>query len=86
MVPADPFGSAGPTWAGRTQRSTVIAAALGHVGVTLFVAVLLAAGIDDGRLSPTLARAEDVGELRGAGVGRAGGTRRGGAQPRLVIV
>jgi hypothetical protein len=29
--------------------------------VTLFVAVLLAAGIDDGRLSPALARAQDVG-------------------------
>ncbi len=46
-------------WLGRA--ATVIAAALGHVGVTLFVAVLLAAGIDDGRLSPALAQARDVG-------------------------
>jgi hypothetical protein len=52
------FGAA-QRWLGRA--ATVIVAALGHVGVTLFVAVLLAAGIDDGRLSPTLARAEDVG-------------------------
>jgi hypothetical protein len=46
-------------WLGRA--ATVIVAALGHVGVTLFVAVLLAAGIRNGRLSPALARAQDVG-------------------------
>ena len=51
--------AAAQRWLGRA--ATVIAAALGHVGVTLFVAVLLAAGIDDGRLSPALARAKDVG-------------------------
>ena len=52
------FGAA-QRWLGR--GATVIVAALGHVGVTLFVAVLLAAGIADGRLNPALARAHDVG-------------------------
>jgi hypothetical protein len=51
--------AAAQRWLGRA--ATVIVATLGHVGVTLFVAVLLAAGIDDGRLSPALARAQDVG-------------------------
>ena len=51
--------AAAQRWLGRA--ATVIVAAIGHVGVTLFVAVLLAAGIDDGRLSPALARAQDVG-------------------------
>ena len=51
--------AAAQRWLGRT--ATVIVAVIGHVGVTLFVAVLLAAGIDDGRLSPALARAQDVG-------------------------
>jgi hypothetical protein len=51
--------TAAQRWLGRA--ATIIVAALGHVGVTLFVAVLLAAGIDDGRLSPALARAQDVG-------------------------
>ena len=51
--------AAAQRWLGRA--STVIVAALGHVGVTLFVAVLLAAGIHAGRLSPALARAQDVG-------------------------
>jgi Mn2+/Fe2+ NRAMP family transporter len=67
-------------WLGRA--ATVIAAVLGHVGVTLFVAVLLAAGIDDGRVSPTLATAEDVGvsyavtTLAGLLVGRVPRRRR----------
>jgi rhomboid family protein len=52
------FGAA-QRWLGRT--ATVIVAALGHVGATLVVAVLLAAGIQDGRLSPAVARAPDVG-------------------------
>jgi hypothetical protein len=59
LVPLVVVFGAAQRWLGRA--ATVIAAALGHVGVTLFVAVLLAAGIDDGRLSPSLARAEDVG-------------------------
>lgn len=59
LVPLVAVFGAAQRWLGRA--ATVIAAALGHVGVTLFVAVLLAAGIDDGRLSPTLAGAEDVG-------------------------
>jgi hypothetical protein len=59
LVPLVVVFGAAQRWLGRA--ATVIAAALGHIGVTLFVAVLLAAAIDDGRLSPTLARAEDVG-------------------------
>jgi hypothetical protein len=51
--------AAAQRWLGRAP--TVIVAALGHVGVTLFVAVLLAAGIHAGRLSPALASAQDVG-------------------------
>jgi hypothetical protein len=51
--------AAAQRWLGRA--ATVIVAALGHVGVTLFVAVLLAAGIHAGRLSPALAQAQDVG-------------------------
>jgi hypothetical protein len=59
LVPLVVVFGAAQRWLGRA--ATVIVAVLGHVGVTLFVAVLLAAGIDDGRLSPSLARAEDVG-------------------------
>ena len=59
LVPLVVVFGAAQRWLGRA--ATVIVAVLGHVGVTLFVAVLLAAGIDDGRLSPTLARTEDVG-------------------------
>jgi hypothetical protein len=51
--------AAAQRWLGRV--ATVIVAVLGHVGATLFVAVLLAAGIEDRRLSPALARAQDVG-------------------------
>ena len=51
--------AAAQRWLGRA--STVIVAALGHVGVTLFVAVLLTAGIHAGRLSPALAQTQDVG-------------------------
>ena len=39
----------------------MIVAVLGHVGATLFVAVLLAAGINDGLLDASLAREPDVG-------------------------
>jgi hypothetical protein len=46
-------------WLGRA--ATVIVAVLGHVGATLFVAVLLAAGINDGLVDADLARAPDVG-------------------------
>jgi hypothetical protein len=46
-------------WLGRTP--TVIVAVLGHVGATLFVAMLLAAAIDRGLLDPSVARAPDVG-------------------------
>jgi hypothetical protein len=59
LVPLVVVFGAAQRWLGRA--ATVIVAVLGHVGVTLFVAVLLAAGIDDGRLSPSLARAQDVG-------------------------
>jgi hypothetical protein len=52
------FGSA-QRWLGRV--ATVIVAVLGHVGATLFVAMLLAGGIAHGRLDPALARAPDVG-------------------------
>ncbi len=52
------FGAA-QRWLGRA--ATVIVAVLGHVGATLFVAVLLAAGINDGVLDADLARAPDVG-------------------------
>ena len=51
--------AAAQRWLGRV--ATVIVAVLGHVGATLFVAVLLAVGIEDRRLSPALARAQDVG-------------------------
>lgn len=52
------FGAA-QRWLGRA--ATVIVAVLGHVGATLFVAVLLAAGINDGVVDADLARAPDVG-------------------------
>lgn len=51
--------AAAQRWLGRT--ATVIVAVLGHVGATLFVAVLLAAGINDGVVDAELARAPDVG-------------------------
>jgi hypothetical protein len=46
-------------WLGRA--GTVVAAAMGHVGATLAVAVVLAAGISAGRLDPAVARQPDVG-------------------------
>jgi hypothetical protein len=46
-------------WVGRL--ATVVVAAIGHVGATLFVAVLLAAGLTHGRLDPSIAKVPDVG-------------------------
>ncbi|MFN8075710.1 MAG: rhomboid-like protein [Kineosporiaceae bacterium] len=46
-------------WLGRL--ATLVAAAIGHVGATLFVAVVLASGIAHGALDPSVARAPDVG-------------------------
>jgi hypothetical protein len=46
-------------WLG--AAATVVVAVLGHVGATLTVAVLLAAGLHHGRLDPSVARAQDVG-------------------------
>jgi hypothetical protein len=43
------------------RAATAVVAVLGHVGATLLVAVLLAAGITAGRLDPAVAGAEDVG-------------------------
>lgn len=51
--------AAAQRWLGRA--ATVIVAVLGHVGATLFVAALLAAGINDGVVDADLARAPDVG-------------------------
>ena len=59
LVPLVVTFAAAQRWLGRV--ATIIVAVLGHVGATLFVAVLLAAGIQDRRLSPALARAQDVG-------------------------
>ena len=52
------FGAA-QRWLGRA--ATLVVATLGHVGATLLVAVLLAAGIERGALDPAIARAPDVG-------------------------
>ncbi len=52
------FGAA-QRWLGRA--ATLVVATLGHVGATLFVAVLLATGIERGWLSPAIAHAPDVG-------------------------
>jgi Rhomboid-like protein len=46
-------------WLGR--GATVVTGAFGHVGATLFVAVLLATGITHGLVSPTVRFADDVG-------------------------
>ena len=46
-------------WLGAT--ATAVVAVLGHVGATLFVAVLLAAGLTHGVLAPEIAEAPDVG-------------------------
>lgn len=59
LVPLVAVFAAAQRWLGRA--ATVIVAVLGHVGATLFVAVLLAAGINDGVLDADLARSPDVG-------------------------
>jgi hypothetical protein len=46
-------------WLG--AAATAVVAVLGHVGATLFVAVLLGAGITHGQLDRSVARADDVG-------------------------
>jgi hypothetical protein len=46
-------------WLGRA--ATIVTAAYGHVGATLFVAVLLATGITRGAVSPSVRTAPDVG-------------------------
>lgn len=46
-------------WLGRGP--TLVAALIGHVGATLFTAVLLVTGIVHGRLDPSIARVPDVG-------------------------
>ncbi len=46
-------------WLGRA--ATVVTAALGHVGATLFVATILTAGIAHGRISLSVGHAADVG-------------------------
>ena len=59
LVPLVVAFAAAQRWLGRA--ATVIVAVLGHVGATLFVAVLLAAGINDGLIDADVARAPDVG-------------------------
>ncbi len=54
-----PVYAAAQRWVGRL--ATVIVAAIGHVGATLFVATLLSAGIFHGWLARSVARTEDVG-------------------------
>jgi hypothetical protein len=51
--------TAAQRWIGRL--ATTIAAVIGHVGATLFVAVLLTAGVSRGRLEHSVAHAPDVG-------------------------
>ncbi|MEW1958484.1 rhomboid-like protein [Kineococcus sp. NPDC059986] len=46
-------------WLGRL--ATIVAFGFGHVGATLVVATVLAAGLTHGRLDPSVARAPDVG-------------------------
>ncbi|MEZ0490932.1 rhomboid-like protein [Kineococcus sp. TBRC 1896] len=46
-------------WLGRL--ATLVAFGFGHVGATLVVATVLAAGLTHGRLDPAVARAPDVG-------------------------
>ncbi|MEZ0164614.1 rhomboid-like protein [Kineococcus sp. LSe6-4] len=46
-------------WLGRV--ATVVAFGFGHVGASLVVATVLAAGLTHGRLDPSVARAPDVG-------------------------
>ncbi|PRY15217.1 hypothetical protein CLV37_105143 [Kineococcus rhizosphaerae] len=46
-------------WLGRL--ATIVVFGVGHVGATLFVAVVIAAGLTHGRLDPGVAHAPDVG-------------------------
>jgi hypothetical protein len=59
LAPLVAVFAAAQRWLGRA--ATVIVAVFGHVGATLFVAALLAAGINDGVVDAELARAPDVG-------------------------
>lgn len=52
------FGAA-QRWVGRL--ATVVVAVIGHVGATLFVAILLTAGLTRGRLARSVIHAPDVG-------------------------
>jgi hypothetical protein len=59
LVPLVVALTASTRWLGRGP--TLVALVFGHVGATLFVASLLLAGVTDGRLDPSVARAPDVG-------------------------
>lgn len=59
LVPLVALFGAAQRWLGRA--GTAIVAVFGHIGATLFVAMLLETGIDHGRLDPALAREPDVG-------------------------
>ncbi|NAZ80293.1 hypothetical protein GTR02_00460 [Kineococcus sp. R8] len=59
LVPLVVALTAATRWLGRGP--TLVALVFGHVGATLFVASLLLAGVTDGRLDPSVARAPDVG-------------------------
>jgi hypothetical protein len=63
LVPLVVLFGAAQRWLGRA--GTVIVAVIGHVGATLFVAVLLVAGLHHGRLDPSVVRADDVGVSAG---------------------
>jgi hypothetical protein len=59
LVPLLVVLTASTRWLGRGP--TLVALVFGHVGATLFVATLLLAGVTNGRLDPSVARAPDVG-------------------------
>lgn len=59
LVPLLVALTAATRWLGRGP--TLVALVFGHVGATLFVASLLLAGVTNGRLDPSVARAPDVG-------------------------
>ncbi|HYT10424.1 MAG TPA: rhomboid-like protein [Mycobacteriales bacterium] len=59
LVPLLVAYGAAQRWVGRV--ATTVVAAIGHVGATLFVAVLLVAGLTHGRLDPSIAKVPDVG-------------------------
>jgi len=59
LVPLVLALTASTRWLGRGP--TLVALVFGHVGATLFVATLLVAGVTNGRLDPSVARAPDVG-------------------------